>query len=52
MNKLYNKNMYRVVNIMCFGDSATKVFKICVPGNVVALLQPKFMPAKPGASED
>jgi hypothetical protein len=46
MARLYNNNMYRVLNIMCFGDSAPAVFKLCQPGVVMALIAPKFMPAK------
>jgi hypothetical protein len=49
INKLYNNNMYRVVSIMCFGDSAGPVHKSSVPGTVVALIGPKFFASKPGA---
>jgi hypothetical protein len=52
MNKLYNKNMYRVISIMCFGDAANKVFKICQPGTILAILNPKFMPSKTGVGDD
>lgn len=52
MNKLYNKNMYRVITIMCFGDSAVKIAKVCLPGTVMAVIGPKFMPAKAGQNED
>lgn len=52
ISKLYNKNMYRVIDVMCFGESAHKVFKITQPGTIVALLNPKFMPAKPGMNTE
>ena len=51
MAKLYNKNMYRVINVMCFGDHAGKVHKVCQPGSIIAVLNPKFMVAKTGNEE-
>lgn len=52
MGKLYNKNMYRVVNIMCFSDSSAKIHKICHPGTIMAIIAPKFMAAKPGVNDE
>jgi len=44
--------MYRVVNIMAFGDSVVKVHSICRPGSIVAVMNPKFMPPKPGSEQN
>lgn len=44
--------MYRVINMMCFGDGAIKIHKACLPGTVVAIISPKFMAAKPGLNEE
>lgn len=51
MAKLYNKNMYRVINVMCFGDAASKIHKMCQPGTVLAILSPKFFPSKAGEEQ-
>ncbi len=44
--------MYRVVNFMAFGDSAVKVHQACKPGGIVAVMNPKFMPPKPGSEQN
>ena len=49
--KFYNKNMYKVISIMAFGDFAAKVHKICQPGSIIAILNPKYMAPRPGTTD-
>lgn len=48
MSKLFNPNMYRVINLMCFSENAAKIHKLLQIGSVYAIIAPKYMPAKPG----
>jgi len=44
--------MYRVLNIMAFGDIAVSVHRICRPGSIIAVMNPKFMAPKPGSDQN
>ncbi len=50
--KIYNKNMYRVINVMAFGDFSTIVYRICQPGTILAILQLKHLPPRPGSDDN